>query len=193
MKTEIQTKTTKHKAQLELEAFYKVICLGQGISQSQVFCKIEYTKKGTLSISGVEGPTHNGNARGGCGQIVGTQIIHANIKEGWTQEKIEQFYTVWLSWHLNDLQAGCKHQRAENWSSVRINPVELPESHANCDKKGILAIWVTEKEHHKGLLCKICKVCGYKYGTRWLFKDIPNDVLRFLKQLSETTKKYAWI
>ena len=43
--------------------------------------------------------------------------------------------------------------------------------------------WLYEKEHPKGLLCKPCETCGYKYGSQWLKEDIPADVLGYLKTL----------
>lgn len=56
-------------------------------ARMSVFCQIEF-KDGRLSITGVEGPRPNGNAIGGCGQIVG-RIAEApaglwNWAPGWT-------------------------------------------------------------------------------------------------------------
>lgn len=43
--------------------------------------------------------------------------------------------------------------------------------------------WVYPSEHPKGLLCKPCEVCGYKYGSAWLKEEVPADVLDYLKTL----------
>jgi hypothetical protein len=59
---------------------------------------------------------------------------------------------LWKEWHLNDLQAGCEHQRALGWTSE----VHLSEP---------------------------CPTCGYKYGTAWLFKAVPVDVLEELQRI----------
>lgn len=53
--------------------------------------------------------------------------------------------------------------------------------------------WLTEKEHPEGILCKPCPVCGYKYGTAWIKKDVPTEVLAFLKSIPETEIIPAWI
>lgn len=97
-----------------------------------VFCKIEI-KEGKLSISGVIGPLPSGNARGGCGQI-DMEFEHRDTKDndkrynepikadditfapGWDKEKWFGFLDIWKNWHLNDMQAGCAHQR-ENWDT----------------------------------------------------------------------------
>jgi hypothetical protein len=55
----------------------------------------------------------------------------------------------------------------------------------------------TEKAHHVslekgGLLGKPCEVCGYKYGTAWLKKEVPEDVIEFLKTFEDHSDKYPW-
>lgn len=44
--------------------------------------------------------------------------------------------------------------------------------------------WIRESDHPKGLLCKPCPVCGYKYGTSWVYFPIPehdeNIILKLL-------------
>lgn len=41
-------------------------------------------------------------------------------------------------------------------------------------------------EFEDGILTKECPVCGYKYGTRWLTEDVPEDVLTWLKELPDS-------
>lgn len=48
-------------------------------------------------------------------------------------------------------------------------------------------------EHPEGLLTKPCPVCGYKYGSAWLFEAVPEDVLQFLADLPETDLEPAWV
>ena len=88
---------------------------------------------------------------------------------------------IWERWNLNDMKAGCEHQRALGWQDVRINPSELPKTHANRDEKGIMAMWVDQEEHKDGLLCKPCPTCGYKYGSAWLKEELPQDVIEEIK------------
>lgn len=56
-----------------MEDFKKIVCIGElhpkwATNGFFIFCEIGF-KDGRLSISGVEGPLHNGDARGSWGQI----------------------------------------------------------------------------------------------------------------------------
>lgn len=46
--------------------------------------------------------------------------------------------------------------------------------------------WLRESEHPEGILSKACPVCGYKYGTSWVYFPIPEEdeaiILRLLKE-----------
>jgi hypothetical protein len=77
-----------------------------------VFCKIQI-EDGKLSITGVEGPMSNGNAAGSCGQIDMHRPEIVELAPGWTRDKLAVFWDTWKAWHLNDMRAGCEHQRAK--------------------------------------------------------------------------------
>lgn len=53
--------------------------------------------------------------------------------------------------------------------------------------------WVDYREHPEGLLCRPCPVCGYKYGTAWLKRDLPAEVVTFLQSLPDTDVQPAWV
>lgn len=53
--------------------------------------------------------------------------------------------------------------------------------------------WVRFDASEKGILCKPCPVCGYKYGSEWLKEEVPEEVLDFLKSLPDSPTKPAWI
>lgn len=155
-------------------------------------------KRARLSMHGVIGPMKNGDALGSCGQISDTildaerrhEIKHA---EGWDRSKVFELLAIWDAWHLNDMRAGCEHQRAERWDNERIDPAEVPNSHANRDERGILAMWVTQEEHPKGLLSKPCGTCGYEYGSAWLHEELPRDIINRLERFPVSTSIPAWI
>jgi hypothetical protein len=148
------------------------------------------------------------------------------------EDKLDRMLAVWRRWHLNDLQAGCEHQRA-SWDTTKkvtlrhygwttkflgerrraesgsMQPMEYAEyrrvaamvhsvttsypgvkfesdivrqlladgwvklDHTEEKATG----WVYPQEHPEGLLCKPCDVCGHGYGSRWLFEEIPADVV----------------
>jgi len=94
----------------------KIIRIGK-IKNSNVFCKIQIKEKEkgkALSISGVIGPRTNGDCSGSCGQI-DDEIAPENITEyapGWDAVRLMEFIDIWKKWHLNDMRAGCEHQRS---------------------------------------------------------------------------------
>jgi len=148
----------------------KIIKPGK-VEGHKVFCKIttkEESNQLKLSITGVIGPMRNGNAHGG-GQIVmdwrGKNAHNPKVtfSPGWSQKLFDKFLDIWDKWHLNDIQAGCEHQRALGWNNYDEHPSEP------------------------------CPTCGYKYGSAWLFMPIPQEVIDFLVALPETDETPAWI
>lgn len=53
--------------------------------------------------------------------------------------------------------------------------------------------WVRYDESDKGILCKPCPVCGYKYGTSWLKEDVPQEIIDWLFALPTTKTTPAWV
>lgn len=85
---------------------------------SNVFIEIKIQEKDkgpVLSMMGVEGPFWNGDCRGGCGQINmhmdNEYLSQIRFREGWNQEMVNTLLSIWDKWHLNDMRAGCIHQR----------------------------------------------------------------------------------
>lgn len=60
---------------------------------------------------------------------------------------------VWKRWHLNDLHAGCEHQRELGW----------------------------EKDGYDKHPSEPCPVCGYGFGTEWKFEALPEDIINEIK------------
>ena len=85
-----------------------------------VFVKVAFAGR-KLSITGVEGPRANGDAWGGCGQIKLT--TKHGINGDWTEEMVTKLSEIWEHWHLNDMRAGCEHQRAEGWGKGDLDVV----------------------------------------------------------------------
>lgn len=79
-----------------------------------------------LSISGVDGPMRNGDALGGCGQCIDAL---GSVTE--SEVDVPRLRAVWERWHLNDMRAGCAHQR--EWPTdapVTLRPLTWgPEYH----------------------------------------------------------------
>lgn len=43
--------------------------------------------------------------------------------------------------------------------------------------------WVKETEHPDGVLMKACPVCGYKYGSEWLYEKLPQEIINKVEAL----------
>lgn len=178
-----------------------------------VFVRIEYTA-GRLSLSGVEGPKENGDARGSAGQIVmgyahrdpadndarydqPTTPADFVFAPGWDAERWLDLVDVWERWHNNDLRPGCEHQHAAGWDRRPIDP-DKPTTAYGKHFEGQrsaswnLLGWIRPEEHPEGLLGKPCPECGYRYGTAWMREEVPASVLEFLAALPDTDKQPAW-
>ncbi len=155
----------------------KHVFVGSG-DYGKVFVTITFDGK-RLSFTGVEGPRANGNCKGSCGQI-----RLDNITKPAPGIDIKKLQEIWDRWHLNDMRAGCEHQR-KNWNTSE--EIRFPNGQVKT------AGWVKETEHPKGLLSKPCEECGYKYGSAWLFEEVPQEVINYLESLPSTDKlPRAW-
>lgn len=154
----------------------KTVRLGTQKSLGSTFCSIEYDGK-RLLIKGVEGPLKNGNAKGGCGQIV----MHLkpesfdSFAPGWDADLVRRFLEVWDKWHLNNMRAG----NAEQMTELQNHKFPgYPVSHYE---------WATK------ILDKAGLNSGYKYGSAWLTEDVPKEIVNFLSSLPETDETPAWV
>lgn len=104
-----------------MENFKHTVLIGYerelGAIRGKTYVTIEY-KDGKLSITGVVGPKSNGDAHGSCGQIcIGTQPKDFLALFKIRKSDIVKLWEIWDEWHLNDMRAGCEHQRA-NWKDA---------------------------------------------------------------------------
>lgn len=176
----------------------KVILVGHTTAygaSARVFCRVKITD-GKLSITGVVGPKRNGDCVGSCGQISDT-LTDAEFVPA-VDIDTARLHAVWDRWHLNDMRAGCEHQRSEGWDTRPIDPTKPLRTYGKHfdgqrrDSWNMLT-WVTRKEYSEGLMCEPCLTCGYKYGTSWLREELPADVIEFLASLPESPVVPAWV
>lgn len=96
--------------------------------------------------------------------------------------QLQRIIGLWEKWHLNDMRAGCKHQRAEGWEKRPIDPTKPLDSYGRHGREDgpmtwNMLTWVRPEEHPEGLMTVPCPVCGYRYGTEWLREEIdPADL-----------------
>lgn len=121
-----------------------------------------------FSMHGVVAPMKNGDAKGSCGQIydeIRESVFEKTLEysKGWDEVSVLGLLRLWDDYHLNDLQAGCEHQRALGWKSYDEHPSEP------------------------------CPTCGYKYGSSWLTKEVPSKVIEVVRNMPEASRIPAWV
>ncbi len=142
----------------------------------QAFCEINYNYD-KLSIHGVIAPLKNGNCRGSCGQMYDSLLADiVSYNEGWNKELVAQFVEVWKKWHLNDMQAGTpkQMQAIEDWENAGNK----------YDYDKVVDFLKTAGIYEDN---------GYKYGSAWLFKEVPQTVVQFLVELPDSKRVPAWV
>lgn len=73
------------------------------------------------------------------------------------------------------------------------NSPRYENDHYNKASEKKNAGWTRPEEHPGGLLCKPCPVCGYKYGSAWRKRELPQSVIDFLESLPVADKAPAWV
>jgi len=74
-------------------------------------------------------------------------------------------------------------------SETETLPANIAEFY-KFDKKEIkLCGWLHEHEHSRGILGKVCPVCGYKYGHAWNYFPIPQEDEQIIFELLEGENK----
>jgi len=108
---------------------------------------------------------------GQCQDTIREHLNDGTLKlKGYTKEEILKLLDIWDRWHLNDLRAGCEHQRA----LIPLYKKEKGEDFFNASNYDEI---IKLPEFKK------CPVCGYKYGTAWLFEPLPKEVISFIREL----------
>lgn len=172
----------------------KIIHPGRG-PYGEIFCRVKITIAGEdsdhrmLSITGVEGPKSNGDARGPCGP----NSILEYLKEGeflvnssWTGSMVLRLLDIWKLWHLNDMRAGSPAQtlllRALRYDREIHGHDHYAWAKATLARAGL--------EPDPGF---VFKGKPYSYGSAWLYEPLPQHVIDFLETLPETEVQPAWV
>ena len=129
-----------------MEQVAKELYLGRNAHGDRVWVTVDLREHdGKLRLS-IQGETAaKGRKRDGPGSSGGQIIMEAGALP--RDPKSRRIAEIWQRWHLNDMRAGCEHQRG--WTKERIG--------------------------------QPCPVDGYKYGSAWLFEELPTDIIAEIK------------
>lgn len=93
-------------------------------------------------------------------------------------EAVTRLAALWDRWHLNDMRAGCEHQRALGWDKEPIDPSRPTTAYGRFGRNSVnswnLKAWLPA--NLGGYLGRPCPECGYRCGTAWLHEDLPPEV-----------------
>ena len=164
----------------------KLLCLGQG-RDGKVF--IEASLKGEdvedwrLSLSGIIGPKHDGDAIGGCGQIQDHLLEVGTIDEyfePWCEESVLILKSVWDEFHLNDMTAGSPRQEA----FLKETPLSYPNNNYETRLGMLERVGLSpDPNFHNPHTNQ-----PYVYGSAWLHTKIPPHIVGWFSDLQETTE-----
>jgi len=170
-----------------MEDFTRIVCPGEAFVNDTIFkkviCRISYAN-GKLTITGVHGPKRNGDAFGSCGQINLEKLDFDSFEDGWTQERLNMFISIWKRFHLNDVNAGSPAQQFY----LQNNPIEggqLNHYERACEALELARLNPDPYYIHNGK--------PYLYGSAWISMDVPEWALKWLHDLPETNRNYAWV
>jgi len=157
-------------------------------TRSTVTVDIQWTGE-RLSITGNE---MHGRACVGGGQNSDTAAqARPRAEDRHTRHDIRRLVAIWDRWHLNDMRAGCEHQRAQGWHLQRIDPRKPSDTYAihhpgQSRESWNLLQWVYPSEVPGGLMGVACPTCGYRHGTAWQTEEVPTSVLVTLREITKT-------
>ena len=115
--------------------------------------------------------------------------IELKIKHGDASPKeIETFDMAELAYNAS-IGIGGLERFPKKEREVAIAAGYLEERDDGQKKAG----WVQACQHPDGLLGKACPVCGYKYGSAWLYEEVPDDVIEWLFSLPPAAREPAWV
>lgn len=103
--------------------------------------------------------------------------------EDWNSKSIRKFFDAWERWHSNDMQACLPAQE----QFLRENLIKGVMDHYTraCEALAATGLYPDSNYIRKGE--------PYKYGSAWLFEELPNDVLEYFASLPESKLTPAWV
>lgn len=134
----------------------------------------EIDRPSGLSITGYG--TFSGRAASVMGgQITSTLLEVTRPAPGLERPDLLALVRIWDAWHLSDMTAACDHM------DLDTVPADLPTY--------VPSYSATGPSRHKGDLDRtgwmlkhlVCPVTGYRYGRKWLAREVPAEILAELE------------
>lgn len=132
-----------------------------------------HIENGSLSVAGW---AYAGRSCVSGGQCIDEVRKVTDPAKGLSRADLARLVEIWDRWHLNDMRAGCEHQRRWGWDTMHL-----------------LEHRVSDRSPYSGLrqenarsrafrrISRPCPACGYSYGSAWLREELPQDVIDFVE------------
>lgn len=111
--------------------------------------------------------------------IMAGQILDYLYEKFSNDDEFVKIYKWWKDWHLNTLNAGTDKQM----EYIKKHEKEIRKSMDCGDKCYYTAC--CEKLKEGGLY----EDKGYKYGTEWLYRELPQEIIDYVKKVVEENDK----
>lgn len=173
------------------------------------WCEVEVelrdTEKGPeLSICGAEGEVLKSPRRGDEVYCRRDGQVYVLYSCGQIRDAIALFFpevAPHLKWHLNGMNAACEHQEEAGWrvrtyaegqetrKEAQRNLAMLPEMHRSLRVHQYDSPYAFTTPDGvfipPDVLSQPCWVCGYEYGSAWLYRPLPEDVVQWARTFGE--------
>ena len=88
-----------------------------------------------------------------------------------TKTGLRTILNLWERWHLNDMNSGCEYQRTL-----------IPGIEEEKGKEFFYAGNYTEVVKLPDF--EECPICGYTYGSAWMFEKLPEYVVEYIEHIT---------
>lgn len=172
-----------------------------------VYVEIEY-KGGRLSLHGHIGQRQWGQIQD---NLVGKHANWSKLTEGWNYKRLHQLVRAWERWHLNDMRSGTPDQMFVVRQLADIPKYPMSYYEFMCEMLDQIGLYRDEHYTAKGQPMDPTEyedsvrlrdrlraeheedfVWGYKYGHGWLREDVPEEVVRWLKECPNGGDLVIW-
>lgn len=111
----------------------------------------------------------------------------------WTSDELAELWSIWDRWHLNGMKTACEHQQSVA-DRLGKKPHEVfttrygmtSDHYSKVDENGVRRItgnYGREPDGKQTSEARVhCMICDHDYGSTWLHRELPADVIEFIEQ-----------
>ena len=164
-----------------MKNFKKEVFIGRTDQLEHIYCGIKFVND-KLSISGEIGRNCFGQIQDELQAHLDNDSLH--LSKFIDKDSVQEFLNIWDKWHLNNLTPGSPRQEkfVKNFAkeAKQTNPRWGYDYDEICSALKEADLLIDKEYIHNGK--------EYRYGSAWLFKEVPADALEFLQSLPDVSE-----